>query len=90
MIKMVDVDKVPDKGPKLSDVISDFIKSEKRQVMLDLTDEKRTLNQVFSGLYNASKSKWMNVDVRMIDGQIYLVRNDMPEEPEPEAEAEAE
>lgn len=77
MIKMVEVDELPEKGVKLSAVIADFIASGKAQVKLDLTDEKRSVPAVFSGLYNASKSKWMNVDCRMIDGEIYLVRNDL-------------
>lgn len=72
MVKMVEVDKVPEKAPPVSEIIDEFIASGKNAVKLDLTDEDRPKQQVYSGLYNTIKNRELNVKVSMVDGEIYL------------------
>ena len=74
MIKMVDVDKVPERAPPLSELVDEFLASGKTQVKLDLTGEDRARQVIYSGIYNSIKNRDLNVKVSMVDGEIYLQR----------------
>lgn len=76
MVKMVDVDKIPEKQPSLSLVVDEFIRSGKHLVKLDLESDERPKQVIYVGLYNALKNKTLNAKVQMVNGEIYLMRTD--------------
>jgi hypothetical protein len=81
MIKLVEAAKVPQKA-NLGQIVDQFIASNMSTAKLDLQDEDRTVQQVYSGIYGYIKAQKAHAKVQMVDGEIYLSRTGGIEEVE--------
>lgn len=72
MIKMVDVDKVPEKPSPLSEIVDAFIQSGKLHIKLDIEGDERPRQVIYQGIYNTIKNRELLVKLSQIDGEIYL------------------